>query len=78
MNNYESLTPKQQEVLKLYAQGYTRKQISKVMRRSVTTVCTHISEILSKLSVDKKEKAAIVYWQNNIEKLKNLNIEELM
>ena len=73
MNVYESLTPKQKEVLQLYALGNNRKQIANKLFISQTTVCSHIAEILNKLCVDKKEKAAIIYWQNNIEKLKNLN-----
>lgn len=78
MNNYESLTPKQKEVLKLYALGNNRKQIAKKLFISPTTVHSHIADILNKLCIDKKEKASIIFWQNNIEKLKSISIEELM
>ena len=76
--SYESLTPKQKEVLKLYALGNNRKQIAKKLFISPTTVHSHIADILNKLCVDKKEKAAVIYWQNNLSELEKINTKELM
>jgi DNA-binding NarL/FixJ family response regulator len=78
MNVYESLSKREKEVLELYALGKNRKQITKELFISHTTVCSHIENIFSKLGINNKEKASIIFWQNNIEKLKNLNVDELM
>lgn len=78
MNNYESLSEREKEILKLYTLGKHRRQIAKKLIISHTTVCKHLNNIFSKLGVNSKEKASIIYWQNNIEKLKSLNVEELM
>ena len=76
--SYESLTAKQKEVLRLYALGNNRKQIANKLFISQTTVCSHIAEILNKLCINKKEKAAIIYWQNNLSELEKINTKELM
>ena len=78
MNVYESLSEREKEVLELYTLGKHRRQIAKKLFISHTTVCTHLFKIFSKLRINNKEKASIIFWQNNIEKLKNLDVEELM
>lgn len=78
MNNYESLSEREKEVLELYTLGKRRKQIAEKLFISHSTVCTHLNNIFDKLGVSSKEKASIVFWQNNIDELKNVKTKELM
>jgi DNA-binding NarL/FixJ family response regulator len=47
----ESLTPRQREVLKLIAEGYSTKEIAQLLKVSVKTVETHRAEIMSRLEI---------------------------
>jgi two-component system response regulator NreC len=47
----EELTPREREVLKLIAEGYTNQQIANLLHRSVKTVESHRSNILRKLDI---------------------------
>jgi len=47
----ESLTPREIEVLRLLAKGYTNRQIAEALRISVRTVEGHRSNLMSKLDV---------------------------
>lgn len=78
INNGNELTTREKEVLKLYSMGLTRKEISEKLCVSFTTIATHLSNIFNKLGVDDRQKASIIYWQNNIDELKNVKIEELI
>lgn len=54
-----SLTPKEQEVLHLVAEGRSNKEIATVLKSTVRTVKAHVSRILRKLNVDDRTQAAI-------------------
>lgn len=51
---YDSLTPREREVLKLIAEGNTGKQIAADLCLSVKTVMGHRAKIMSKLEVHNK------------------------
>ena len=68
---FESLTPKEKEVLRLVAQGANNKEIAASLFLSEGTVRNHISNILGRLNVRDRTQAAIVanafrtYLDNN-------------
>lgn len=47
----ESLTPREIEILRMLAKGYTNRQIAEVLRISVRTVEGHRANVMSKLDV---------------------------
>ena len=47
----EELTPREREIVKLIAEGYTNQQIAGLLHRSVKTIESHRSNILRKLGV---------------------------
>lgn len=55
----EELTGREQEVLKLVAQGQANKQISRSLHIGEKTVKTHVSHILAKLGVRSRTQAAL-------------------
>ncbi len=52
------LTPREREVLRLVAQGYTNKQIAAELFISAKTAGAHVSNILSKMAVERRVEAA--------------------
>lgn len=78
MNNYEDLSEREKEVLKLYTLGKHRSQIARILIVSHATVCSHLSNIFNKLGVNNKEKASIIYWQNNLSELENISPKEML
>lgn len=57
---YESLTEREQEVLKLLAEGKTNKEIADALIISDRTVQTHLSNIFSKMDVSSRTEAVLV------------------
>ena len=53
---YTGLTPRQQEVATLMAQGLTNEQIAERLVVSVATVNTHVQEVLAKLDLRSRKK----------------------
>jgi len=53
----ESLTPREQEILALVAQGRTNREIANQLYISAKTVSVHISNILSKLGAGGRTEA---------------------
>lgn len=53
------LSKRELEVLKLIADGFRNKEIAEVLNMSLSTVKTHIEEILQKLSVNDRTQAAV-------------------
>jgi two-component system response regulator NreC len=47
----EDLTPREREIVKLIAEGYTNQQIAGLLHRSVKTIESHRSNILRKLGI---------------------------
>lgn len=52
------LSPREQEVLKLIAQGKTNREIAEELSLSPATVRTHIGNILNKLGPSSRAEAA--------------------
>jgi NarL family two-component system response regulator LiaR len=58
MRRSTMLTPREQEVLKLIAQGKTNQEIAEELSISLPTVRTHISNIFNKLGLSSRAEAA--------------------
>ena len=55
----EELTPREKEVLKLLACGYTDREIASLLSISLFTAKTHVSHILGKLQFTSRTRAAV-------------------
>ncbi len=60
------LTQRELEVLQLIGEGKTNKEISAALFIGIKTVKTHVSNVLSKLELEDRTKAAVYANQNNI------------
>jgi DNA-binding NarL/FixJ family response regulator len=60
---YESLTPREQELLKLVCQGLSNKEIAQHLFLSVRTVENHLASIYGKLGVRSRTEAAVLALQ---------------
>ena len=54
----DSLTPREQEVLRQIARGYAYKQVARRLNISVKTVETHVSSVLRKLQLSNRHELA--------------------
>jgi DNA-binding NarL/FixJ family response regulator len=54
-----SLTPREIDVVRLSAQGYTNQQIARALCISLSTVKKHLGSIVSKLGVSDRTQAAV-------------------
>jgi DNA-binding NarL/FixJ family response regulator len=61
--SYESLTPREQELLKLVCQGLSNKKIAQHLFLSVRTVENHLANIYGKLGVRSRTEAAVLALQ---------------
>ncbi|TAK01961.1 MAG: response regulator transcription factor [Chloroflexota bacterium] len=55
------ISPRETEVLRLVAEGYTDREIAKRLTLSQRTVETHVSNVLRKLNVDNRREAGRLY-----------------
>jgi len=55
----QTLSPKETEVLRLVASGYSNKEISLALHKSEGTVKNHVSNVLSKLGVRDRTRAVL-------------------
>lgn len=62
----KDLTDREVEVLTLIARGYTNQKIADELTISIGTVKGHVSNILSKLHLADRTKAAVYAWQKGI------------
>lgn len=65
---YDDLTSREREVLRLIAQGKSNQEIADELFITLKTVKTHVSNILAKLEVDDRTKAAIYAFKHGIVK----------
>jgi DNA-binding NarL/FixJ family response regulator len=54
------MTPRQSEVATLVAQGWSNKQIARVLSISPATVKCHVHEILTKLGLERRSQVWLV------------------
>jgi DNA-binding NarL/FixJ family response regulator len=54
----DRLTPREQEVLRLIARGYTYKEVAGRIHLSVKTIETHVSSVLRKLQLSNRHELA--------------------
>ena len=64
----EELTPREQEVLDLLAEGMTYQEIADVLVVSVHTVDSHLRKIYGKLRVRNRTQAAIMWLQRKLKR----------
>lgn len=57
--NLDKLTPREEEVLKLLAQGLNRPDIAGMLNISKHTVATHVTNVYSKLKISNRSEAAM-------------------
>jgi DNA-binding NarL/FixJ family response regulator len=55
----QALSPKEAEVLRLIASGYSNKEIATALHKSEGTIKNHVSNILSKLGVRDRTRAVL-------------------
>jgi DNA-binding NarL/FixJ family response regulator len=60
------LTPREQEVLRLVADGLSNAVIAERLFLSEKTVKTHVSNILSKLQLADRTQAAVFAWKQGM------------
>ncbi len=65
-DEFEALTGREMEVLKLLAQGMTNKQIADTLIISDRTVQTHLSNIFGKLGVNSRTEAILIAMKRNL------------
>jgi NarL family two-component system response regulator LiaR len=63
---FTELTEREQDVLKLIANGMTNSQIAEELVITENTVKGHVSNILSKLHLGDRTQAAVYAWQRGI------------
>ena len=59
VSEYESLSPREREVLHLLAQGRSNQEVADALVVTVETVKRHVSSLLSKLGADNRTQAAM-------------------
>lgn len=65
-NPYTELSTREQEVLKLIAEGLSNAEIAEKLVLSEKTVKSHVSNILNKLHLTDRTQAAIFAWREGV------------
>jgi two-component system, NarL family, response regulator LiaR len=63
---YALLSAREQDVLKLIAQGYSNKEIADTLVIAEKTVKTHVGSILSKLELHGRTQVAVWVWRHGL------------
>jgi len=58
------LSPREQEIVRMVAQGHPNKVIADVLSISTWTVCTHVRRIFAKLGVGSRAAMVARMWEN--------------
>jgi two-component system, NarL family, response regulator LiaR len=66
-DDYESLTPREREVLELIGRGFSNKRIAQELGAAEKTVKNHVSHVLAKLGVADRTQAAL--YVSRVERL---------
>lgn len=59
LKNFEALSPRETEVLRLLVEGYSNHEIGKQLDISLDTVKTHVRHIMDKMAVSDRTQAAV-------------------
>ena len=62
----EQLTPREDEVLKLVAEGLSNSEIGRELVLSEATIKTHVSHVLNKLDARDRVQAVIMAYEAGI------------
>ncbi len=62
----ESLTPRETDVLRLIAQGYTNRQMADMLSISIRTVESHRSNLMGKLGLHSRVELVRYARENNL------------
>ena len=62
----EALTPRELEILRFLARGLSNQEIADELEISITTVATHVRNILSKLHLANRTQAALYAIEQGI------------
>ena len=68
VNPFTELTEREQEVLRLIAQGMSNAEIAATLSISEKTVKAHVSNVLSKLYLVDRTQAAVFAWREGFVK----------
>lgn len=60
------LTPREQEVLDLIAEGMTSREIASALHIGYGTVRTHLEQVYNKLGVSTHTQAAVWVWRKRV------------
>lgn len=74
------VTPREKDVIELLCEGFTYKEIAKMLFISETTVKTHINNIMPALGVNEKHQIVVYvkkYGFPDVGSRKKVNIEEV-
>ena len=66
------LSPREKDVLDLMTKGYSNQQIAEKLFISLSTVKTHVSNILTKMGLERRTQAIQLVLENNIAKKHNV------
>jgi len=66
MTPEEALTPRELEILRFLARGFSNQEIAGELEISITTVATHVRNILSKLHLANRTQAALYAVERGI------------
>jgi DNA-binding NarL/FixJ family response regulator len=78
MNEYESLSGREKEVLDLLVQGKSNKQIAMHLGVSNRTIEFHLSNIYSKLGVNSRAEAILFFMKDTSLKSEGVVKENLL
>jgi DNA-binding NarL/FixJ family response regulator len=65
---FEQLTPKEGRILELIAEGHTNRQIATQLSLSEKTIKNYVSQIYSKLNIERRFQAATVATERRMRK----------
>lgn len=72
----DPLTEREVEVLRLVSQGLSNREIAERLVIAERTVCTHVSNILTKLHLASRTQAALYALKEGLSSLDDISIEE--